>query len=293
MCAASDFITNPDLYLVSHITQGNRETQKHQTDVREALEKYYKKNINHIQIKVFGRNKGNFKFPTDREVTQRTRSFLFLTLGAIVTKKCGFNRVLYMAENGQFALHLPLTTARIGPFSTHTADPEFIKIIEDILRTLLNNPEFEIVNPYMYKTKADMIAALPKKLKMAIAKSNSCWNSRIFKHCGVCIPCISRRIATEFNGLHFDEYLTDLFNLNIESLSDYDTGKRNIVDYIEFILRFDRLSETQKKEFVLNEAQELLNDNIDQNLAVKMYKKLAYQSITVLKKYPHLRKLMT
>jgi hypothetical protein len=30
-------------------------------------------------------------------------------------------QLIYIAENGQMAIHLPLTQARIGAFSTHTA----------------------------------------------------------------------------------------------------------------------------------------------------------------------------
>ena len=77
-------------------------------------------------------------FPKDnfRENSQRTRSFLFLTLAALVTRRCGFNKVLFMAENGQFAIHLPLNSSSVGPFSTHTADPQFIQLIKYAFKLL-------------------------------------------------------------------------------------------------------------------------------------------------------------
>lgn len=138
-----------------------------QNKIHDAIEKHYKTQIRHIHIKVYGRNQGGYDFPKDdlRENTQRTRSFLFLSLAALVTRRCDFNKILFMAENGQFAIHLPLNSARVGPFSTHTADPEFVARVQKIFQMLLGNPDFEIHNPFLYKTKAEVFALLPDELK--------------------------------------------------------------------------------------------------------------------------------
>src|SRR5690606_5716220 len=205
MAAASDFMENKkNIVLVSHNTHGNRVVDESQKNVHRVLEEFYKNEIKHIRVKVYGRNKGKYSFPEERENTQRTRSFLFLSLAAIVTKRSGFDKIVFMAENGQFAIHLPLNQSRIGPFSTHTADPEFIHIIEEIFKIVLDNPKFEIVNPYLYLTKAEVLAKLPEGLLKKSYLSVTCWMiSRIQKHCGYCIPCISRRIALEYNNISF------------------------------------------------------------------------------------------
>src|SRR5690606_34405940 len=147
---------NKNLVLVSHNSHGNKVVDDSQNNVHSLLEEYYSKKIKHVHVKVYGRNQGEHKFPTERENTQRTRSFLFLCLAALVSRRCDFNKVLYMAENGQFAIHLPLNQARIGPFSTHTADPQFVQITKELLKILLRNPKFDIINPYLYKTKAEV-----------------------------------------------------------------------------------------------------------------------------------------
>ena len=67
--------------------------------------------------------------------------------------------VVVIAENGQMAIHLPLTTARIGGFSTHTAHPEFVRMMGKLLSTLLDYP-IRIENPFLYMTKAEVVAAV-------------------------------------------------------------------------------------------------------------------------------------
>ena len=297
MCAAADFIkTKKDLILVSHNTQANRVVDKSQRKVHAALESYYKRAVRHIHIKVYGRKNNEFHFPDpkERENSQRTRSFLFLSLAALITKRSGFNKVLYMAENGQFAIHLPLNSARVGPFSTHTADPNFVKNAENIFRILLSNPDFEITNPFLYKTKAEVVAILPNELKKEIHNSATCWMISHVpgeKHCGICIPCISRRIALEYNGINLKEYHSDIFNININTLSDDDTGRRNLTDYLEFISKFKKVT-PQNKEELICDFPELINPAFDVDKAIKLYERVSQQSFKVFSNYPKVLKLL-
>jgi 7-cyano-7-deazaguanine synthase in queuosine biosynthesis len=295
MSAAAQFVSEKqDLVLVSHNSHGNVVVDNCQRNVHAALEKYFEQKIKHIHIKVYGRKHGSFEFPEERENTQRTRSFLFLTLAALITRRSGFNKVLYMAENGQFAIHLPLNQARVGPFSTHTADPNFVNDAQEIFRTLLSNQSFEILNPFLYKTKAEVFSVLPKPLQKEVHLSASCWMiSRIpgNKHCGVCIPCISRRIAIEHNGIMLNEYQTDIFNTDLDTLSDADDKKRNLVDYLEFISKFKKVTKANENN-LLNEFPELYNPAFDKNLALKLYERVSIQSFEVLKKYPEVLKIV-
>ncbi|MFH1648441.1 MAG: 7-cyano-7-deazaguanine synthase [Patescibacteria group bacterium] len=293
MCAVSELIRKKnEIVLVSHVTHGNREVDDSQKKVHRLIETHYRTKIEHIQVKVYGRNKGDYSFPDEREITQRTRSFLYLTLGALVARRCGFNKVLFMAENGQFAIHLPLNHARVGPFSTHTADPEFLEIAEEIFRTVLGNSSFEIVNPFLYKTKAEVVSLLPSTLRKKCDASITCWMfSRKKRHCGECIPCISRRIALEYNGIKFNEYYTDLFSTDIDALSDEDNGKRNIIDYLEFISKFRNVAPATIQD-ILFEFPELINSSIDQEKALKLYQRLAEQSFKVFSIYPQIMKVV-
>lgn len=293
MCAASEFLKEGrPVTLVSHNTQGNGVVDACQKNVHKSLEEFYDAKLEHLHMKVFGRNKSPYKFPEERENSQRTRSFLFLSLAVVVMKRKKFSRILFMAENGQFAIHLPLNQARVGPFSTHTADPEFLQVAKDIFAGLLDNKMFSIENPFLYKTKAEVFALLPPALMKAAIRSGSCWKiSRTIKHCGDCVPCISRRISIEYNGLQFDEYVKDLFNSDVGNLDETNTGKRNLVDYLEFISRFKTLTPATKNDLVF-EFPELFNKAIDQDAALQLYHRMALQSYAVLDKYPFIKKLL-
>ena len=295
MSAAAKFVQEKqNLVLVSHNSHGNTVVDACQRNVHDALEKYFKQAIKHVHIKVYGRKHDPFEFPEERENTQRTRSFLFLTLAALVTRRSGFNKILFMAENGQFAIHLPLNQARIGPFSTHTADPQFVNDAQEIFRQLLSNNAFEIQNPFLYKTKAEVFAVLPVELQKQVHYSASCWMiSRVpgNKHCGICIPCISRRIAIEYNDLSFSEYQTDIFNTDLNTLSDSDDKKRNLIDYLEFISKFKKITKVNRND-LLNEFPELYNPAFDKEMALKLYERVSTQSFEVFKKYPQVLKII-
>ncbi|HEX5002159.1 MAG TPA: 7-cyano-7-deazaguanine synthase [Bacteroidia bacterium] len=297
MCAAAQFVSEKrNLVLVSHNSHGNHVIDSCQRNVHAALEKHFTQTIKHIHIKVYGRKHGSYKFPEpgDRENTQRTRSFLFLTLAALVTRRSGFNKVLYMAENGQFAIHLPLNQARVGPFSTHTADPQFVSDAQEIFRTLLSNPAFEIQNPFLYKTKAEVFAVLPAALQKEVHHSASCWKiSHVPRnqHCGFCIPCISRRIAIEFNGINVNEYHFDIFKADLNTLRDDDDKKRNLIDYLEFVSKFKFVTRANQND-LLNEFPELYNTAFNKDKALNLYERVSAQSFSVFKKYPQVLKII-
>lgn len=280
-----------EINLVSHITHGNRVVENSQKKCREVLEDFFEdKNINHFQIKAYGRNSSTFSFPKDRENTQRTRSLLFLSLAAIISRRKNLSRVLYIAENGQFAIHLPLNNSRIGPFSTHTADPSYVDQLESVFQTLLSNKNFKIDNPFLYKTKGEVIEEIPKELREKAKITNTCWMiQRLKEHCGVCIPCISRRISLEWNGKYFDEYKTDLFDLDLGKVDEKDTGKRNMIDYLEFISNFDGSKTNEELTF---DFPELFDPMIDQSEAIKMYERLYDQSMDVLSNYKNLDSIL-
>lgn len=281
------------LELVSHINT-NRVTSGAQETLYEAIKDFYANNvINRSEYRVNGRKRPGLPFPEEREDSQRTRSFLFLSLAALTARRVGYQKIISISENGQFAIHLPLTPARVGPFSTHTADPKFVAIAEDIFKLLLQINTLTIENPFLYFTKSEIMTFLPKELNEIIEKSISCWKaSRIEKnHCGECIPCFTRRVALEHNGIKLPEYGIDLFNLDIESLPAENEGKRNLGDFLTFICLFNTIYKKDKQQ-LLYHFPELINDSFDFGAACDMYFRMTEQAIKVLSTYPNVKKLM-
>jgi 7-cyano-7-deazaguanine synthase in queuosine biosynthesis len=293
-CAADHLLKKKDnISLVSHVTH-NKIIENSQINLKRILENFYKTKIERFPFRIFARSLKGFNYPEvqDREDSQRIRSFLFLTLGGLVARRKGFDKIVMIAENGQFAIHLPLTSARVGPFSTHTAHPEFLNIMENLLRKLLNLPNLNILNPYQYMTKAEVVSGLEGGLRKAISESISCWRSSRLKtqfHCGECIPCLTRRIALETQGILLPEYEKDLFKTRIDLLDPDDIGKRNLVDLIEFIKQFS-LSATENS--ILESFPDLYNQYFNPKEVISMYKKFSIEALKVFKKYPNLMSII-
>jgi 7-cyano-7-deazaguanine synthase in queuosine biosynthesis len=272
--------------LASHVT-ANLVTKSSQDQLAEYLTKKYKKPLERIVVRTGGRKFKSLTFPSDneREETQRTRSFMFLAIAALAARRTGHSKLVMIAENGQMAIHLPLSAARIGAFSTHTAHPEFVAQVGKVFTELLQYP-ITVENPYLYRTKAEVVEKLVSAHKGAVALSVSCWRGsrlgKTYNHCGQCIPCLIRRIALEHNSLFLAEYERDLLVEDVASLPPTDEGKRNLAELGEFALAFS----TQTDSELLFNYVDLINEEIDPTAAIAMYRRFAKEASTVLSRYP-------
>ncbi|PYV74212.1 MAG: hypothetical protein DMG96_20825 [Acidobacteria bacterium] len=280
LAAAFEFGGNSHLHLVSHITR-NQQTRSTQHELVTILSQSGL-TLPHDQFFVSSRDADNFDH--DIESTQRTRSFLFMVLGALVARRLGHEKVLMIAENGQLAIHLSLNHARVGAFSTHTAHPDVLAMMQHILRTSVA-VTFELLNPYVYRTKSEVIESLWKNLPTSIPVANSCWkNTRLpggTTHCGECIPCYVRRIAIEKHGTDKTAYARDVFSQNVPSLPPTDEGRRNLVDLCEFVVRFKDQSDLD----LMSDWPELYSPNMDAAQAIQMYRRASQEAVAVLSQY--------
>ncbi|MCT4640557.1 MAG: hypothetical protein N4A72_22860 [Bacteroidales bacterium] len=206
-----------DLALVGHHKKGGYEKASQQ-DLISSLKKAYKdRDIQDFLFYVQPSKKKEKDFKG--EDTQRARSFLFLVLGVVVANTYGDNIPLYVPENGLISLNLPLTYSRQGTYSTKTTHPFFIDKFVSVMKALgINN---EIINPYQFHTKGEMIKDSPRE-KLVIElfnKTISCskpgyykrWSKKGEVHCGHCIPCIIRRAALHKVGKdNPDDYVFDV-----------------------------------------------------------------------------------
>ncbi len=144
------------LLLTSHYTR-NRVIQNSQNSLFGYLQRILGPRVTRVAVRVAAQSSGTLTFPRDpdREATQRTRSFLFLVIGAIVARRKGFCEILIMAENGQMAIHAPLTAARLGGFSTRTAHPEYLHEMEGLLSTVLSF-QLSVANPFRLPNEGRM-----------------------------------------------------------------------------------------------------------------------------------------
>jgi 7-cyano-7-deazaguanine synthase in queuosine biosynthesis len=277
------------LEMVSHRTHNPRTSQA-QTNLYQLLSSAGY-NVVHKHFFVSSGAGKTHMLEHDEESSQRTRSFLFMILGALVARRTGNHKILMLAENGQLAIHLPLTQGRIGAFSTHTAHPDVISSMEDLLSSLMQ-VKLIIRNPFAHMTKKEVVEIAYTKLRKGIPISTSCFmNWRLpasFTHCGTCIPCYIRRIAIESLGKDHTKYARNVWIEHIGALPEDDDGRRNLMDLLEFITFFGHSNE----EEIMNEYPELYSPNLNSHATIDMYRRFCKEAIKVFTKYPAIKEYL-
>ena len=133
-----------------------------------------------------------------REYTQRSRSFLYAALGATVARMFGLSRIRFY-ENGIVSFNLPVSAQVVGARATRTTHPQVINGFAKLI-SLVADKTFAVENPFLWKTKAEVIKVITDgKCEEMIKFATSCthtWEmTKLKTHCGTCSQCIDRRFA--------------------------------------------------------------------------------------------------
>lgn len=127
---------------------------------------------------------------------QRTRSLLFFALACFSAAWKNVTTVM-VHENGIMSLN-PSFESR---GTTKTTHPKTIYLYQELLNYLGVN--IQIVHPFLFCTKGEMISALPEPYLQNIVNTRSCSRSQQdtryaktgSKGCGACTPCLLRKIS--------------------------------------------------------------------------------------------------
>jgi hypothetical protein len=135
----------------------------------------------------------------DREYTQRTRSFLYAALAAVVARAFGLRRIRFY-ENGVVSLNLPISEQVIGGRATRTTHPQVLNGYASLFQLLTDGP-FDVENPFLWLTKGEVVdvigdAGCAELIRHSVSCTHTREMTRMFTHCGLCSQCISRRFAT-------------------------------------------------------------------------------------------------
>lgn len=212
-----------------------------------------------------------------KELTQRSRSFLYLSLGTLVSLEMGINR-LFVFENGVLAINIPITQARIFG-NTRTTHPDFLARYNDLIRKIFS-VEFKIENPFLYMTKGEVATILDfPGFRELIKQTITCSHlgllrakgvkTKHIKHCGVCLPCTLRRTALNQANLVSNDakYYQDI-NGPIDDLSD--EGRMLLYELKNFGRSF---SAHKSDEEVLLEYPYFYIENADISALIAMYRR--------------------
>lgn len=133
-----------------------------------------------------------------KEMTHRTRSFLFAALGAVTARLFGRDQ-LSIFENGVVSLNLPPVAQVVGGRATRTTHPQVLAGIRRLLAHVLDRP-FDVDNPFIWLTKTDIVERIVANgCSDLIRGTRSCTRVHdmtvLHPHCGRCSQCIDRRFA--------------------------------------------------------------------------------------------------
>ncbi len=137
------------------------------------------------------------------ERTQRTRGFLYLVLGSVVSDLAGAEE-LYVYENGIGALNLAYAESQVGAQSSRSVHPKTLRLASRLLGRVLGR-QFTIILPNFELTKGDLCTQMPVAARPLVKSSVSCdgFPSRIPGRppCGGCTSCLLRRQSLQVAGL--------------------------------------------------------------------------------------------
>jgi hypothetical protein len=172
-----------------------------------------------------------------REYTQRTRFFLYATLGALIADRLELPTVA-LADNGVVSLNLPINDQLIGTMASRSAHPKSMRLFNEFVGLVLPSKP-SLTNPLWSRTRTEALQILTKAgAETLLEKTNSCSHPRyltaIRPHCGVCSQCVDRRFATLAAGLEEhdpgDRYDTDIFR---DALPE-GNPRTMVVSYVRF-----------------------------------------------------------
>lgn len=166
----------------------------------------------HVAVEV---NKGK---SLSHDFMQRSRSFLFAAMAAIVARMFHLQRIRFY-ENGVIALNLPISPQVLGGRATRTAHPRVLKGFARLFSRLFEC-DFRVENPFQWKTRTEILAEIRTAGRATLcAPTSSCTRTLItttqHTHCGRCSQCVDRRLAALAAELSDEEDPGHIYGSNV------------------------------------------------------------------------------
>lgn len=173
------------------------------------------------------------------ETTQRTRSFLYASLGAAVASELGISQLI-LADNGVTSIQPPINDQLLGAMATRSTHPKFIYYFNELASIIFSSPPVAS-NPFILQTRSEVLSLLKQHNMLDMLQETfSCAHGRgrtlSHPHCGVCSQCIERRFSTLALGAdEFDiaeRYGIDIFTDPLPS----GPSRTAVLSYVRFAL---------------------------------------------------------
>jgi hypothetical protein len=188
-----------------------------------------------------------------REYTQRTRSFLYASLGATFATMIGLNRLRFY-ENGIVSLNLPPSPQVIGARATRTTHPQVLNGFSQLFSSLAGRA-FTVENTFLWKTKTEVVrligdAGCGNLLKFSTSCTHTWEMTKQHTHCGICSQCIDRRFAVLAASQEANDpgeaYRVDLLIGERKKTKEHEVDPRiMLAAYLETTNEIERMSASQ------------------------------------------------
>ncbi len=182
-----------------------------------------------------------------REFTQRTRSFLYVSLAAVVARIFDLWSVRFY-ENGVISVNLPIAPQVVGGRATRTTHPQVLNGFSKIFTALFQKP-FAVENPFLWMTKAQVVQSIRDAgcgdlIKHAVSCTHVWTMTTLKTHCGVCSQCIDRRMATLSAGCPDEEDPEDMYGVDLLRGARQPGDSRTMVEsYVRTAKRIKEMSD--------------------------------------------------
>lgn len=182
------------------------------------------------------------------EFSQRSRSFLFASIGAITANLLKVDDVL-LSDNGVVSLNLPQSGQNVGTVLSRSTHPKYLRLVEGLLRMITDQATLTITNSLLLKTKKEVVEMIagsghPDLLQETVSCAHVEGKTKLKPHCGVCTQCIDRRFAAVAADLEKHDlparYELDVFS---DAISKGE-HRAHIENYVRHARRLEELQDT-------------------------------------------------
>lgn len=200
----------------------------------------------------------NKKKALGKESTQRTRSFLFLALAAVLAEMLKVSSVRVW-ENGVVAWNLPISEQLVGARATRTAHPRALKEASALFTRVLSRP-IRIVNPFVWKTRADIVKGLlagkyRELSKLSVSCGKTWTRTKQHTHCGECSQCLDRRLGMLAAAASETDEPVEMYAMDMATQAP---TSNEVLCLAEGVLRFSRVVPSMSKSDFFGAYPELL-----------------------------------
>ncbi len=201
------------------------------------------------------------------EFSQRSRSFLFTSLGAVTAAQLNINEVR-LCDNGIVSINLPQSAHAIGTFRTRSTHPRYLDRVQRLLRLVTEIHNMTIRNTMLFKTKKEALETIvssghPELLQETVSCAHFEGKTKLQPHCGVCSQCIDRRFASEAAGLT-DHDLVTRYEKDIFKDQLTDGSERTYAEnYVRFATDLERIKDPNAFFEIYTDLYDCLPDEGD------------------------------